>query len=108
IKNVADIFARESSDAWYKLEAGELLPAGFKCPKCGGTEFTKETDILDVWFDSGSSWTSVFKDYFASELKEWQPADVYLEGGDQYRGWFNSSLLVSLAKNRHAPYRNIV
>jgi isoleucyl-tRNA synthetase len=85
-----------------------LLPEGFKCPQCGGDEFTKESDILDVWFDSGSSWSSVFKDYFASELQEWRPADVYLEGGDQYRGWFNSSLLISLAKYRHAPYRNVI
>ncbi|HEV7744439.1 MAG TPA: isoleucine--tRNA ligase [Pyrinomonadaceae bacterium] len=108
INHVADIFERESADAWYKYEAKELLPAGFKCAACGGDEFTKESDILDVWFDSGSSWASVFKDYFASELGEWRPADVYLEGADQYRGWFNSSLLVSLAKYRRAPYRNII
>jgi isoleucyl-tRNA synthetase len=108
IDHVADIFERESADAWYKYDAKQLLPDGFKCVKCGGDEFTKETDILDVWFDSGSSWTSVFKEYFASELGEWRPADVYLEGGDQYRGWFNSSLLISLAKNRQAPYRNII
>jgi isoleucyl-tRNA synthetase len=108
INHVADIFEKESADAWYKYEAKELLPAGFTCERCGGDEFTKETDILDVWFDSGSSWVSVFKDYFATELGEWRPADVYLEGGDQYRGWFNSSLLISLAKYRHAPYRNIV
>ena len=108
ISHVADIFEKESSDAWYKREASELLPEGFTCPTCGGAEFTKETDILDVWFDSGSSWTAVFKDYFANELGEWRPADVYLEGGDQYRGWFNSSLLISLAKYRKAPYRNVV
>jgi isoleucyl-tRNA synthetase len=108
INHVADIFARESSDAWYKREAKELLPEGFKCPTCGGDEFTKETDILDVWFDSGSSWPAVFKDYFATELGEWRPADVYLEGGDQYRGWFNSSLLISLAKYRRAPYQNVI
>ena len=108
ISHVADIFEQESSDAWYKREAAELLPEGYKCPTCGGDLFTKETDILDVWFDSGSSWTAVFKDYFAHELGEWRPADVYLEGGDQYRGWFNSSLLISLAKFRKAPYRNVV
>src|SRR6266446_1746967 len=108
INHVADIFEKESSDAWYQHEASELLPEGFKCPACGGDEFTKETDILDVWFDSGSSWPAVFKEYFASELGEWRPADVYLEGGDQYRGWFNSSLLISLAKYRKAPYRNVV
>ncbi len=108
IKHVADIFEQESSDAWYKREAKELLPEGFKCPTCGGDEFTKETDILDVWFDSGSSWPAVFKDYFSEELGNWRPADVYLEGGDQYRGWFNSSLLISLAKYRKAPYRNVI
>jgi isoleucyl-tRNA synthetase len=108
INHVADIFEKESSDAWYKREARELLPDGFRCPTCGGDEFTKETDILDVWFDSGSSWPAVFKDYFAEELGEWRPADVYLEGGDQYRGWFNSSLLISLAKYRKAPYRTVV
>jgi isoleucyl-tRNA synthetase len=108
IKHVADIFEQESSDAWYKREAKELLPEGFKCPTCGGDDFTKETDILDVWFDSGSSWPAVFKDYFSAELGDWRPADVYLEGGDQYRGWFNSSLLISLAKYRQAPYRNVI
>ncbi|HKO99899.1 MAG TPA: isoleucine--tRNA ligase [Pyrinomonadaceae bacterium] len=108
IKHVADIFEQESSDAWYKREAKDLLPENFKCPNCGADEFTKETDILDVWFDSGSSWSAVFKDYFAQELGDWRPADVYLEGGDQYRGWFNSSLMISLAENRRAPYRNVV
>jgi len=108
INHVADIFERESADAWYKYEAKELLPPDFKCPNCAGDNFTKETDILDVWFDSGSSWSAVFKDYFAKELDDWQPADVYLEGSDQYRGWFNSSLLVSLAKYRRAPYRTVV
>jgi isoleucyl-tRNA synthetase len=108
INHVAAIFERESSDAWYQREVRDLLPEGFKCPGCGGSEFTRETDILDVWFDSGSSWASVFKDYFAQELGEWRPADVYLEGGDQYRGWFNSSLLVSLAKYQRAPYRAVI
>jgi isoleucyl-tRNA synthetase len=107
ISGVADIFERESSDAWYRREAKDLLPEGFKCPGCKGAEFTKETDILDVWFDSGSSWTAVFKEYFADELKEWRPADIYLEGGDQYRGWFNSSLMVSLAAYDRAPYRAV-
>ncbi|MDT7543209.1 MAG: isoleucyl-tRNA synthetase [Acidobacteriota bacterium] len=107
INRVADFFERESSDAWYKRDARELLPEDFKCPGCKGAEFTKETDILDVWFDSGSSWVSVFKEYFADELKEWRPADVYLEGGDQYRGWFNSSLMVSLAAHDRAPYRTV-
>src|SRR5206468_1576794 len=85
IRNVADIFEKESADAWYKREAVELLPQGFKCGKCGGGNFTKETDILDVWFDSGSSSIAVLEN---RENLRW-PADVYIEGGDQFRGWFN-------------------
>jgi isoleucyl-tRNA synthetase len=108
INHVADIFEKESADAWFAREASELLPEGYRCPECGGSKWSKETDILDVWFDSGSSWSAVFKEYFAGELKEWRAADVYLEGGDQYRGWFNSSLLVSLTKYKEAPYRAVV
>jgi isoleucyl-tRNA synthetase len=109
INHVAAIFERESSDAWYARDAAQLLPENFACPNCEGTEFTKETDILDVWFDSGSSWVAVFKEYFAAELKMWRPADVYgPEGGDQYRGWFNSSLIVSLAAHDRAPYRTVL
>jgi len=104
IKHVADIFERETSDAWYAREAQDLLPAGFACPKCGATAFTKETDILDVWFDSGSSCVAVLEHY--DELQF--PADVYLEGGDQYRGWFNSSLMVGLAAHDRAPYRTVL
>ncbi len=89
IRHVARIFEQESADAWYAREARELLPEGFSCPNCRGAEFTKETDILDVWFDSGSSSVAVLEKY---EGLGW-PADVYLEGGDQYRGWFNSSLM---------------
>jgi len=104
INHVADIFATDSSDAWYAREAKDLLPAGFACPNCKGTEFTKETDILDVWFDSGSSSVAVLEHY--PELR-W-PADVYLEGGDQYRGWFNSSLMVGLAAHNRAPYNTVI
>jgi isoleucyl-tRNA synthetase len=104
INHVADIFEQESGDAWYKREAKDLLPAGFKCPKCGGAEFAKETDILDVWFDSGASSIAVLEKY---EGLRW-PADVYLEGGDQFRGWFNSSLMVGLAAHERAPYRTVV
>jgi len=100
IRHVADIFEKDSADAWYKREASELLPAGFSCEKCGGTEFTKETDILDVWFDSGSSSIAVLE---ARDHLRW-PADVYIEGGDQFRGWFNSSLMVGLAVHDRAPY----
>ena len=104
IRHVADIFERESADAWYKREARELLPAGFKCRKCGAADFTKETDILDVWFDSGSSSIAVLE---ARENLRW-PADVYIEGGDQFRGWFNSSLFVGLAVHDRAPYDTVV
>jgi isoleucyl-tRNA synthetase len=100
IRHVADIFEKESADAWYKREARELLPADFKCPQCAATEFTKETDILDVWFDSGSSSIAVLEN---RENLRW-PADVYIEGGDQFRGWFNSSLMVGLAVHDRAPY----
>jgi isoleucyl-tRNA synthetase len=104
IRHVADIFERESADAWYKREAVELLPHGFKCRKCGAADFTKETDILDVWFDSGSSSIAVLE---ARENLRW-PADVYIEGGDQFRGWFNSSLFVGLAVHDRAPYDTVV
>ncbi len=100
IRHVADIFEKESADAWYKREARELLPDGFACKSCGANEFTKETDILDVWFDSGSSSIAVLEN---RDNLRW-PADVYIEGGDQFRGWFNSSLMVGLAVHDRAPY----
>lgn len=104
IYHVADIFARETADAWYNREASELLPEGFKCPQCGGRNFRKESDILDVWFDSGSSCVAVLET--RSELRF--PADLYLEGGDQYRGWFNSSLMCGIAAHDKAPYKQVV
>ncbi len=104
INHVADIFERESSDAWYIREARELLPEGYTCKKCGTAEWTKETDILDVWFDSGASSVAVLEN--REELR-W-PADVYIEGGDQYRGWFNSSLIVGLVAHDRAPYRTVL
>src|SRR3989440_4721928 len=104
IRHVADIFEKESADAWYKREARELLPENFACDKCGGTEFTKESDILDVWFDSGSSSIAVLE---ARDNLRW-PADVYIEGGDQFRGWFNSSLFVGVAVHNRAPYDAVV
>jgi isoleucyl-tRNA synthetase len=100
IRHVADIFEKESADAWYKREARELLPDGFACKSCGANDFTKETDILDVWFDSGSSSIAVLEN---RDNLRW-PADVYIEGGDQFRGWFNSSLMVGLAVHDRAPY----
>ena len=104
IDHVADIFQQETADAWYNREPQDLLPAGFKCPKCGGAEFTKETDILDVWFDSGSSCVAVLETRDNLHF----PADVYLEGGDQFRGWFNSSLMCGLAAHDQAPYKEII
>jgi isoleucyl-tRNA synthetase len=104
INHVASIFERETADAWYAREAGELLPEGFSCPKCGATEWDKETDILDVWFDSGSSSVAVLEH---RDNLSW-PADVYIEGGDQYRGWFNSSLMVGLAAHDAAPFRTVL
>ncbi len=104
INHVADIFAEGSADAWYDMGAEELLPENFACPKCGGAKFRKETDILDVWFDSGSSSVAVLEHY--AELR-W-PADLYIEGGDQYRGWFNSSLMIGLAAHNRAPYRTVL
>ncbi|HYE64606.1 MAG TPA: class I tRNA ligase family protein, partial [Pyrinomonadaceae bacterium] len=104
VNHVAGIFERESADAWYARPAVELLPEGFKCPNCGGAEWTKETDILDVWFDSGSSSIAVLEH---RENLRW-PADVYIEGGDQFRGWFNSSLMVGLAAHDAAPYHTVL
>lgn len=104
INRVADIFKRETADAWYEREAVDLLPENFKCPQCAGQYFTKETDILDVWFDSGSSCVAVLETRPNLQF----PADVYLEGGDQYRGWFNSSLMVGLAAHDAAPYKTVL
>jgi isoleucyl-tRNA synthetase len=95
-------FEAESADAWYKYSAEELLPAGTKC-KCGSAEFRKEMDILDVWFESGSSWHAVLE----TEPELRFPADMYTEGGDQHRGWFHSSLLASVGIRGVAPYKYV-
>ena len=105
VNHVADIFAKETADAWYARSEKELLPDGYKCLKCGGSEFRKETDILDVWFDSGSSCVAVLET--RGETLRF-PADVYLEGGDQYRGWFNSSLSCGIAAHDTAPYKQVI
>jgi isoleucyl-tRNA synthetase len=104
IASVADVFRTEGSNAWYEWEAEALLPEGFECPDCGGCGFTKETDIMDVWFDSGSSHAAVLEE---NEELAW-PADLYLEGSDQYRGWFQSSLLTAIASREAAPYRTVL
>lgn len=104
IEHIAEIFAKEGSNAWYKHSAKELLPEGFTSEHSPNGEFRKETDILDVWFDSGSSHQAVM----AKRPDLRFPADLYLEGSDQYRGWFNSSLITSVAATGQAPYRNIL
>lgn len=101
---VADLFEKEGSNAWYSHTAAEILPEGTKCKKCGCTEFEKEKDIMDVWFDSGSSHAAVVSK--RDNLKF--PADLYLEGNDQYRGWFQSSLLTSVATEGVAPYKAVL
>ncbi len=101
---VADLFEKEGSDSWYKYEADQIVPAGTKCPKCGGTHFSKEKDIMDVWFDSGSSYAAVLQNRPYLSF----PADLYLEGADQYRGWFQSSLLTSVATQGTAPYKTVL
>lgn len=99
IKAVSDLFRAEGSDSWYIKSADEILKKGTKCKKCGHDKFKKETDIMDVWFDSGVTHAAVLKE--RDELT-W-PADLYLEGNDQYRGWFQSSLLTSVAWCRKSP-----
>lgn len=101
---VADLFGKEGSNAWFTHTAEEILPKGKKCSKCGCTSFTKEKDIMDVWFDSGSSHAAVLKN---RPYLKW-PADLYLEGADQYRGWFQSSLLTSVATMGTAPYKAVL
>ena len=101
IESVASIFEEKGSNAWFEMDASALLPQGFKCPHCGGTHFFKETDTLDGWFDSGST-------HYAAMQRDqgFWPADMYMEGGDQYRGWFQSSLLVAVgALGKGAPYK---
>jgi len=104
IKAVSELFYEKGSNAWYQLPAEEILPAGTVCPVCGCAHFDKEKDIMDVWFDSGSSHSGVL------DVKEGLtfPADLYLEGNDQYRGWFQSSLLTSIAARGVAPYKMVI
>src|SRR5207249_2535504 len=103
-RHVADVFEKESADAWYERPASGLLPPGFSCPGCRGAEFEKGKDILDVWFDSGSSHAAVLG---RRPDLAW-PADVYLEGSDQHRGWFHSSLLIGVGTRGRAPYKQVI
>ncbi|HJA75008.1 MAG TPA: isoleucine--tRNA ligase, partial [Candidatus Limosilactobacillus gallistercoris] len=104
INHVADLFAKYGSNVWFDRDAKDLLPEGYTNEHSPHGKFTKETDIMDVWFDSGSSHQGVLaeRDYLT------YPADMYLEGSDQYRGWFNSSLITSVVCSGHAPYRSII
>ena len=104
IDHLIALFREHGADVWFEREAKDLLPEGFVCPKCGGDDFEKETDILDVWFDSGVSHAAVLEQ--RSDLLS--PADMYLEGSDQHRGWFHSSLLESVSTRGRAPYRNVL
>ena len=105
MKRIADLFTEYGADIWYEQEAAYFLPEEFSCSACGGSEFTKETDILDVWFDSGVSFAAVLqnRDYLGGV-----PADLYLEGSDQHRGWFHSSLLASVGVTGKAPYKAVL
>jgi isoleucyl-tRNA synthetase len=104
IDHVARLFEKEGADVWFGSDAEKLLPKGFRCSRCGGKTFTKEMDILDVWFDSGVSWAAVLGK--RENLK--YPSDLYLEGSDQHRGWFHSSLLTSVGTRGEAPYRSVL
>lgn len=104
IDAVKELFRKEGSDAWWARTAEEILPQNFTCPHCGHNEFRKETDIMDVWFDSGSSHAAVLEQH---KNLQW-PADLYLEGSDQHRGWFQSSLLTSVATRGSAPYKTVL
>ncbi len=104
IDHVADIFSREGADAWFVREAAELLPLGTSCPQCGKQRLEKEMDILDVWFDSGVSYAAMHETRKGINL----PVDLYLEGSDQHRGWFHSSLLTGVMNRDMAPYKTVL
>ncbi|MBP5294031.1 MAG: isoleucine--tRNA ligase [Clostridia bacterium] len=107
IEQISKLFGESGSNIWFEKEASELLPKSFKCPHCGGTHFSKEGNTLDGWFDSGSSHFATLKEKTYGDLR-W-PADIYLEGGDQYRGWFQSSLLTAVgAEGKGAPYKTVL
>ncbi len=103
-RKVVELFARSGADAWFTSEPDSIIPAGTKCPPCGGTKFEKEFDIFDVWLESGASYLALIAD----EPDYPWPSDLYLEGGDQYRGWFQSSLLCAMGTRATAPYRGVV
>ncbi|MGA8439901.1 MAG: isoleucine--tRNA ligase [Candidatus Sulfotelmatobacter sp.] len=103
-RKVVELFARSGADAWFTSESDTILPAGARCPHCGGGKFEKETDIFDVWLESGASYLALIAD---EPTYPW-PSDLYLEGGDQYRGWFQSSLLCAMGTHGMPPYKGVV
>lgn len=103
IQNISDLFRKEGADAWWTRDVSEFISPEVVCPKCGGKSFRKEYDIMDVWFDSGVSHAAVLESY---DCLSW-PADLYLEGADQFRGWFQSSLLTSVVYKGKAPYKAV-
>ncbi len=105
IEHVADVFAREGSNAWFKRDAGDLLPAGTAPCACGAGQWEKQFDIVDVWFESGVSWAAVAEGKLVADGEK---VDLYLEGSDQHRGWFHSSLLTAAATRGHAPYKAVL
>ena len=106
MREISDRFAKHPTgcDYWFEADLKDIVPEGLKCPHCGGQHWRKETDILDVWFDSGTTWSAVLKQ--RPELR--YPADLYLEGSDQHRGWFHSSLLVSIGNEGIPPYKSVL
>jgi len=113
-RKVVELFAKSGADAWFTAESDGMLPAGTKCPHCGGVKFEKETDIFDVWLESGASYLALLAENSIAEKKQadepdypW-PSDLYLEGGDQYRGWFQSSLLCAMGTRATPPYKGVV
>jgi isoleucyl-tRNA synthetase len=102
IEHLATLMESKGADVWFEQSAADLLPKGTACPKCGGTDFEKERDILDVWFESGVSYAAVLK------ARKWWPADLYLEGSDQHRGWFHSALLAGVVTDHRAPYKAVL
>lgn len=102
IDHIASLMESKGADVWFERSAADLLPAGTVCSQCGGTSFEKERDILDVWFESGVSYAAVLKP------RKWWPADLYLEGSDQHRGWFHSALLAGVTTDRRAPYKAVL
>ena len=108
VEHVATLVERHGTDVWFEREAAELLPAGMTCSKCGGHDFDKEKDILDVWFESGVSHAAVLKPRGKAAGQVWWPADLYLEGSDQHRGWFHSTLLAGITTDGRAPYKAVL